>query len=145
MLESLSQVAAILLLQRDDGAPNARVYLRGVNDAKFRRQVVPGDRLRLEILLGRRRASLARAQAVAYVGDHVVAEAELLLGLVHDRTDINPTALVDPRARIGEGTIIGPHATIGPHVTIGANCRIGASAVIDGWTEIGDGTEVHAL
>ena len=56
MLESLSQVAAILLLQRDDAAPNARVYLRGVNNAKFRRQVVPGDRLRLEILLGRRRA-----------------------------------------------------------------------------------------
>ena len=61
MLESLSQVAAILLLQRQDAAPNARVYLRGVNDAKFRRQVVPGDRLRLEISLGRRRAALARA------------------------------------------------------------------------------------
>src|SRR6266545_4062073 len=39
MLESLSQMAAILLLQRDDGPPNRRVYLRGVNDAKFRRQV----------------------------------------------------------------------------------------------------------
>src|SRR5580692_5467879 len=94
MLESLSQVAAILLLQRQDAPPNARVYLRGVNDAKFRRQVVPGDRLRLEISLGRRRAGLARAQAVAYVGDQVVAEAELLLGLIADRTHIDPTALV---------------------------------------------------
>src|SRR6476469_5529671 len=65
MLESLSQVAAILLLEREDAPPNARVYLRGVNDAKFRRQVVPGDRLRLDISLGRRRASLARAQAIA--------------------------------------------------------------------------------
>ena len=52
MLESLSQVAAILLLQREGAPPNARVYLRGVNDAKFRRQVTPGDRLRLEISLG---------------------------------------------------------------------------------------------
>src|SRR5438876_11952983 len=52
MLESLSQVAAILLLQRTDAPPNMRIYLRGVRNAKFRRQVVPGDRLRLEITLG---------------------------------------------------------------------------------------------
>ena len=143
MLESLAQVAAILLLQREDGPPNARVSLRGVNDAKFRRQVVPGDRLRLEITLGRRRSSLARAQAAAYVGDQVVAEAELLLGLVPDRTVIDPSAIVHPRARIGEGTTVGPHATIGAHVRIGANCRIGASAVIDGWTEIGDECEIY--
>jgi len=143
MLESLAQVAAILLLQREDAPPNARVSLRGVNEAKFRRQVVPGDRLRLEISLGRRRSSLARAQAAAYVGDQVVAEAELLLGLVPDRTVIDPSAIVHPRARIGEGTTIGPHATIGAHVRIGANCRIGASAVIDGWTEIGDECEIY--
>src|SRR5947209_7960838 len=143
MLESLSQVAAILLLQREEAPPNARVYLRGVNDAKFRRQVVPGDRLRLEISLGRRRASLARAQASAYVGDQVVAEAELLLGLIADKTAIDPTAIVDPRAWIGQGTTIGPHAVVGPHVRLGANCRVGASAVVDGWTEIGDDTEIY--
>ena len=143
MLESWSQVAALLLLQREDAPPNARVYLRGVNDAKFRRQVVPGDRLRLEITLGRRRASLARAQASAHVGDQVVAEAELLLGLVPDRTDIDPSAMVDPGAEIGAGTTIAAHAMIGPRVKIGANCRIGASVVIDGWTEIGDDCEVY--
>jgi UDP-N-acetylglucosamine acyltransferase len=143
MLESLSQVAAILLLQRENSQPNFRVYLRGVNDARFRRQVVPGDRLRLEITLGRRRPRLARAQATAYVGDQLVAEAELVLGLVPDRTEIDATAIVDPRARIGEGTVIGPHASIGPQVTIGANCRIGASSIIDGWTEIGDETEIY--
>jgi UDP-N-acetylglucosamine acyltransferase len=142
MLESLLQVAAILLLQRGDAPPNARVYLRGVNDAKFRRQVVPGDRLRLEITLGKRRASLALAQATAYVGDQIVAEAELVLGLRPDKTEIDSSAVVHPRAQIGEGTTIGPHATIGANVTIGANCRIGASAVIDGWTDIGDETEI---
>jgi UDP-N-acetylglucosamine acyltransferase len=114
-----------------------------VNDAKFRRQVVPGDCLRLEITLGRQRATLARAQAAAFVGDHVVAEAELLLGLRPDATEIDPAAVVHPRAQIGDGTAIGPHATIGPNVRIGAHCRIGASAVIDGWTEIGDYTEVY--
>ena len=142
MLESLSQVAAMLLLERGDASPNARVYLRGVNDAKFRRQVVPGDRLRLEITLGRRRASLARARAIASLGDQVVAECELLLGMVPDATESDSSATVHPSAEMGPGTSIGPHATIGPHVRLGAGCRIGASAVIDGWTEIGEGTEI---
>ena len=143
MLESLSQAAALLLVQKGDRAPNTRVYLRGVNDAKFRRQVVPGDRLRLEVSLGRRRSSLARAQATAYLDDQVVAECELLLGLMPDRAQIDPSAIVHPAAEIGAGTVIGPHATVGPRVRIGAGCRVGASAVIDGWTEIGDGTEIY--
>jgi UDP-N-acetylglucosamine acyltransferase len=143
MLESLSQVAAILLLQRVEAPPNTRIYLRGVNDAKFRRQVVPGDRLRLEITLGRCRASLARARAMAFVGDQVVAEAELLLGLHRVGMHIDGAAHVHPDARIGEGTTVGPHACIGAHVRIGRNCTIGANAVIDGWTDIGDETEVY--
>jgi len=143
MLESLSQAAALLLVQKGDRAPNTRVYLRGVNDAKFRRQVVPGDRLRLEVSLGRRRSSLALAQATAYLDDQVVAECELLLGLMPDRAQIDPSAIVHPAAEIGAGTVIGPHATVGPRVRIGAGCSVGASAVIDGWTEIGDGTEIY--
>jgi UDP-N-acetylglucosamine acyltransferase len=143
MLESWSQVAAILLLQRDGAPPNARVCLRGVNDAKFRRQVVPGDRLRLELSIGRRRGPAARALAAAYVGDQVVAEAELLLGIVPDRTSIDQSAIVHPRAQVGAGTTIGPHAFVGPNVTLGANCRVGASVVIDGWTSIGDDTEIY--
>jgi len=142
MLESLSQVAAILLVERGDARATTRVYLRGVNDAKFRKPVVPGDRLTLEILLGRRRASLASAQATAYRDDQVVVECELLLGVIPDRTEIHPTAIVHPSAVVGDGTTIGPHATIGAHVRLGANCTIGASAAIDGWTEIGDGTEI---
>ncbi len=143
MLETLTQVASILLVHRAEVRPNQRVYLRGVNDAKFRRQVVPGDQLRLEVSLGPRRSELARAHAAAYVGDQVVAEAELLLGIRADRTRIDPSAIVDPRAQIGDGTTIGPHAMIGPRVTLGANCRVGASAVVDGWTDIGDDTEIY--
>ena len=143
MLESLSQVAAVLLVQRVDAAPNTHVYLRGVTDAKFRRQVVPGDRLRLEVTLVRRRATIARAHAAAYLDEQVVAECEMLLGIVPDKTEIDATAIVHPSAQVGQGTAIGPHAYIGPRVKIGANCRVGASAVVDGWTEIGDGTEIY--
>jgi len=143
MLETFTQVAAILLLHREQGRPGARVYLRGVNDAKFRRLVVPGDRLRLEVTLDRRRSALARAQATAYVDDQIVAEAQLLLGLRLDQTHIDPTAQVDPRAEVGEGTTIGPQAIVGPRVRLGVNCRVGAQAVVDGWTEIGDETEIY--
>jgi UDP-N-acetylglucosamine acyltransferase len=148
MIETLAQVATLLLLNGPDGGPSGWAYLRGVDNAKFRRQVVPGDRLRLEVTLGRRRAKLARARAVAYMGDDVVAEAELLMALVPDasvRRDgviMHPTAVVHEGAIIGDGTVIGPHAVIGEHVRIGRNCRIGASSVIDGWTSIGNGNEI---
>ncbi len=81
MIEALTQAAGVLVLDRDGASPTARVSLRGVNNAKFRRQVVPGDRLRLEVTLGRTRSRLAKAQAAAYVDDQVVAEAELLLAI----------------------------------------------------------------
>jgi UDP-N-acetylglucosamine acyltransferase len=142
MIESFVQVATMLIVGDQAAAPRTRVYLRGVNDAKFRRQVVPGDRLRLEVTLGKRRGALARAQASAFVDDQIVAECELLLGLLADGADIDPAAIVDPSAEVGEGTTIGPHAVVGPHVRIGPGCTVGASAVIDGWTEIGEGTEI---
>jgi UDP-N-acetylglucosamine acyltransferase len=138
MIESFVQVATMLIVGED----RTRVYLRGVNDAKFRRQVVPGDRLRLEVTLGKRRGPLAVAQASAFVDDQIVAECELLLGLAADGADIDPAAIVAPSAEVGAGTTIGPHAVVGPHVRIGPGCTVGASAVIDGWTEIGEGTEI---
>jgi UDP-N-acetylglucosamine acyltransferase len=71
----------------------------------------------------------------------VVAEADLLIEL-RQVAQIDPHAIVHPGAEIGEGTSIGPYVTIGPDVRIGRGCRIGASAVIDGKTDIGDGTHV---
>jgi UDP-N-acetylglucosamine acyltransferase len=148
MIETLAQVATMLLVYRN-GVPEGRVYLRGVDNAKFRRQVVPGDRLRLEVTLGARKSRLARAHAVAYIDDAVVAEAELVLGVLPDEgparqqgVRADPSAIVHPGAHIGAGTIIGPHAVVGEHVRIGKNCRIGASSVIDGDTEIGDENEI---
>jgi UDP-N-acetylglucosamine acyltransferase len=145
MIEALTQVAAVLLLERADAPATARAWLRGVNRAKFRRQVVPGDRMRLDVTLGRRRSCVAKAQAVAYVGEQPVAEAELVMAMEPGAAFVDPTARVAPSARIGEGTTIGPHCTIGPDVTIGANCTIGASAVIDGWTDIGDGNRIFPM
>jgi UDP-N-acetylglucosamine acyltransferase len=144
-IEALTQTAAVMLLDRARSPMTARVSLRGVDSAKFRRSVVPGDRLRLEVTLRRARTRLARVQAAAYVDEQVVAEAELLLAIEAGAAAIDPTAHVDPAAQIGEGTTIGPHAVIGPEVRIGKHCRIGSSAVIDGRTEIGDETQIFPM
>jgi UDP-N-acetylglucosamine acyltransferase len=142
MIEALTQVATLLLLERGSIGPFAHVRLRGVDRAKFRRLVVPGDRLRFEVSLVSRRGSLVRARALADVGGQPVAEADLVLVVIPDCVDIDPLARVHSGACIGQGTRVGPFTVIGPKVRIGRNCRIGASAVIDGNTEIGDETEV---
>ena len=144
-IEALTQVAAALILERESASPTTRVWLRGVNDAKFRRHVVPGDRLRLEVTLGRIRPPLATVQAQATVDGQLVAEAELLLGIEPGAAFIAPSAHVHPSAVVGEGSTIGPGAVIGPDVTIGKRCQIGASVVIEGWTEIGDDTQIYPM
>lgn len=148
MIESLTQVATLLLAGTDTEARRAR--LRGVYNAKFRRQVVPGDRLELEVTMGRRRGSIVRTRAVASVDGHVVAEAKLVLAFErarltgpHPGAVIHETAIVHPRAVVGEGTVIGPYAIVGSDVVIGRHCKIGASAVVEGCTTIGDRTEIY--
>jgi UDP-N-acetylglucosamine acyltransferase len=139
MIEALTQVATVLLLERE--GRGLQVFLRGVDKAKFRRQVVPGDQLQLDVAVGRRHAPLVRVHCIARTAGMVVAETDLLLE-VRRTVDIDPRAIVHPSAQIGVGTVIGPNTTIGPNVRIGQNCRIGASAVVDGWTDIGDDTQI---
>jgi UDP-N-acetylglucosamine acyltransferase len=145
MVEALTQAATVLVL--DDGAvpDTAQVALRGVNDGRFRRAVVPGDVLHLEVTLLARRSRLAFVQGSAHVDGQLVAEARLLLAIDPGAASIHPSASVHPHARIGRGTRIDAHAVVGPGVTIGERCVIGASAVIDGLTDIGDETEVFPM
>ena len=141
MIEAFTQVAAILVLQDPDRATQ-RTFLRGIDRAKFRRQVVPGDRLRLEVKLRGSDGELTEVDCRADVGGQPVAAATLLLGVKEVNVEIDPTALVDPSAEIGAGSVIGSHAIIGGNVKLGRRCHIGASAVVDGQTEIGDDTKV---
>src|SRR5918992_3117946 len=96
MVEALLQAAGVLLLERPDSPRGARCALRGVDAAKFRRQVVPGDRLRLEVKLGRTRSRLAKAEATAFVDDQLVAEMVLLIGVDLGPAHIDASAHVHP-------------------------------------------------
>jgi UDP-N-acetylglucosamine acyltransferase len=149
MIEALAQAAAVLLLDSSStlgtgdfsNTDALSVQLRGVDGAKFRKHVVPGDQLKLIVTLGTIRGPLVKATAAAEVDGLTVVEAELLLALT-PIARIDSLARVAPTAVVGPGTSVGAFAVIGPNVRIGRNCKIGSSAVVEGHTTIGDGTEV---
>ena len=139
-IESLVQAATLLLLAGDGTGtgPHPCAVLQEVNRAKFRRQVLPGDQLALEVTVAERDRDCAVVAAVARTAGETVAEADLRLTFQRGTVEIHRTAIVHPGASIGAGTVIGPRAVVGPRVTIGARCRVDASAVVGGHTEIGD-------
>ena len=100
MIEALVQVATLLLLDDTKDLPTARVMLKGVDNAKFRRQVVPGDRLFLDVTLKGEFEGVVISHVIATVAGQTVAEAELRLSL-EDSTHIDATAKVHPDAVLG--------------------------------------------
>lgn len=57
-------------------------------------------------------------------------------------TSIHETALVDPAAKVGADVSIGPYCVVGPDVTLGDGVSLKSHVVVDGLTEIGDGTQI---
>ena len=141
MIETLMQAATLLLLGPASDFPTARAALRGVNNAKFRKQVFPGDRLCLDVILRSREEEVAVLRGVATVAGQTVAEAELLVG-IEESAYIDKTARVHQDAVIGPGTVVEPNAIVGAGVRMGRGCRVGASAVVEGDTELGDECEI---
>jgi UDP-N-acetylglucosamine acyltransferase len=142
LMESLAQAAGIWLLQSTDPT-RSEVLVVGIDNAKFRKPVTPGDRLDLEISLIHRRGDLFRIKGEIKVGDQRVAEARLLLSLSHLRPpEVHETALVADGAQLGFGVKVGPYAVIGADVVLGARTTVEAHAVIDGDTRLGEGNHV---
>ena len=83
IVEAMAQAAAVLSLksmgQKNDG--QWVYYFVGIDGARFKRPVVPGDTLLIEVLQGRMARGMAKFRAVARVGDAVAAEGELLCAL----------------------------------------------------------------
>ena len=78
-LEAMAQVAGVLLNSRE-GNEGRTAFFMSINNAKFRRMVVPGDQLRMVIEGDRIRKRMASVKAKAYVGDDLVCEADLMFG-----------------------------------------------------------------
>jgi beta-hydroxyacyl-ACP dehydratase FabZ len=85
VVEAMAQVAGVLVLKSLPDRKNKLVLLASIEQAKFRNQVRPGDQLRIEMKVTKRKSNIAKMHGQATVDGLVVAEAELLC-VLQDRT-----------------------------------------------------------
>ena len=77
IIEAMAQTAAVLVVHTLGAAFHGKlVYFMSIDNARFRRPVMPGDQLRLEVKKDRHRGPVWKFNGVGKVGDQVVAEAD---------------------------------------------------------------------
>jgi 3-hydroxyacyl-[acyl-carrier-protein] dehydratase len=83
MLEALAQAAALLSFETlGIGADDKTVYyFAGIDGARFKRPVVPGDQLLLDVQIARMKASIWKFDAKAWVGDELAVETGMMLAM----------------------------------------------------------------
>ena len=82
IIEAMAQVGGVLLLSSVEDPRGKLVYFSGIDGARFRQSVLPGDQLRFELELLKLRGSLCKMKGTGWVGDTLVAEAELMSTVV---------------------------------------------------------------
>ncbi|MFP4015621.1 MAG: 3-hydroxyacyl-ACP dehydratase FabZ [Halanaerobiales bacterium] len=81
IVESMAQVGGFLMMQDMDDPEEKLPFFAGIDKARFRRPVVPGDQLRIEAEMIKSRGRIAKIKATAYVDEEVAAEAELMFAI----------------------------------------------------------------
>lgn len=76
MVEALAQTGAVIILSLEENKGKI-AYFAGIDKCKFKRKVIPGDTLRLEVEIIKQRGPIGYGKAVAYVGDEIAVSAEL--------------------------------------------------------------------
>ena len=82
IIESLAQTGGVMLLNSIPDPEEKLVYFMQIKNAKFRKPVVPGDQLFLEVELINKKSKIVHMNGRAYVNDVIVAEAEFMAGIV---------------------------------------------------------------
>jgi UDP-3-O-[3-hydroxymyristoyl] N-acetylglucosamine deacetylase/3-hydroxyacyl-[acyl-carrier-protein] dehydratase len=82
IIEAMAQCGGVLLLNTVERPKDKLVYFMGIDNAKFRKPVRPGDQLRFELTLLRLKQRICKMEGKAYVHGDLVAEAELLSSIV---------------------------------------------------------------
>lgn len=86
IVEALAQVGAVAVLMQEENKGKLG-YFGGIKNCKFRRKVVPGDKLKLEAKIIRQKGPLVIGEAVASVDGEVAVKAELSLMIGKAETD----------------------------------------------------------
>ena len=81
IVEAMAQTAGVLVFNRIQNRTGKLVFLAMIEQARFRKPVVPGDQLRIEVVFLKLKPTVAKIHAVATVDGAVVAEADLMCTL----------------------------------------------------------------
>ncbi|MGI6587146.1 MAG: 3-hydroxyacyl-ACP dehydratase FabZ [Lutisporaceae bacterium] len=82
IVEAMAQVGAVAILGMEENKSKLAVFT-GIDGMRFRRQVVPGDTLRMEVEMLNFKRGVGKAKAQAYVGDELAASGELMFAIIN--------------------------------------------------------------
>ena len=82
IVEAMAQTGGVLLLSSVEDPQDKVVYFMSLDNVKFRRPVVPGDQIRMEVELVQNRGRTVRLRGQALVDGAVVAEADMMARIV---------------------------------------------------------------
>jgi beta-hydroxyacyl-ACP dehydratase FabZ len=82
IVEAMAQAGGLLLMDQIPDRESKLVYFMGIDNVRFRKPVLPGDQLLMEVEMLQLRGKVAKMKGTARVDGKVVAEAEMLAGLV---------------------------------------------------------------
>ncbi|MBO8176012.1 MAG: 3-hydroxyacyl-ACP dehydratase FabZ [Bacillus sp. (in: Bacteria)] len=80
IVEALAQVGAVAMLKKEENRGRL-AFFAGIDNCRFKRQVKPGDQLRLEVEMIRVRGSMGKGKGVATVDGEIVCETEIMFAL----------------------------------------------------------------
>ncbi|MFP6662953.1 MAG: acyl-ACP--UDP-N-acetylglucosamine O-acyltransferase [Deltaproteobacteria bacterium] len=158
LCEAMAQAGGLLVSATVNGslelaaaAEELFLVLTTLDQVRFRRQVVPGDQVEIEVELVRKHRPLWKLKGRAMVEGQLAAQAEFSAVEVDPdegparkeiRTvpsaDVHPTAVVARGAKLEEGVVVGPYSIIGEHVHLGRGTQVGPHATIEGNTTLGE-------
>jgi 3-hydroxyacyl-[acyl-carrier-protein] dehydratase len=102
IVEAMAQVGGVLILSQIPDRANKLVLFGSIEQAKFRRPVVPGDQLRIEMQILKKKASVCKMSGRATVDGLVVAEAVMMCKLA-DKSEVEPRSPEAALAESGDG------------------------------------------
>jgi 3-hydroxyacyl-[acyl-carrier-protein] dehydratase len=82
IVEAMAQAGAVLLLHDMEDRDSKLILFTGIDNARFRRPVIPGDQLRFTLEVLKRRTRFSKLKAIAEVDGKLVAEAEIMCSLI---------------------------------------------------------------
>jgi 3-hydroxyacyl-[acyl-carrier-protein] dehydratase len=82
IVEAMAQAGAVLLLHDMEDRDSKLILFTGIDNARFRRPVIPGDQLRFTLEVLKRRTRFSKLKAIAEVDGELTAEAEIMCSLI---------------------------------------------------------------